>query len=223
MRAFSRSLFMLMSHPPVLWVCSELSHIVTKVFERISTFNFFPVLREHEFASHAGRVSTGIVVIHASSFGESKCWSLLETAQRVSPALPVIVYDPQGEIANPLELIKRGAFCILSGDLDPEKLSELFRTALAHASTEQLASLSENLGEPAWRKILIGESPQMRRVRELIELIAPRKSTVLVTGETGTGKEVVAKAIHMASQRARKPMVAVNCSAIPESLVEAEF
>jgi DNA-binding NtrC family response regulator len=148
---------------------------------------------------------------------------LLETVHKANPGLPIILYDPRAAIPNPVELIRQGAFCMLSGDLHPDKLAALLQSATAHATTSQLANLSESVGEPPWRKLLIGESSEMRRVKETIELIAPRRSTVLVTGETGTGKEVVAKAIHLASERARKPMVAVNCSAIPETLVEAEF
>lgn len=74
-----------------------------------------------------------------------------------------------------------------------------------------------------WRRFLIGESPGMRQLCEIIELIAPKRITVLVSGETGTGKEVVARAIHAASTRSALPMVAVNCTALPASLVESEL
>jgi transcriptional regulator with PAS, ATPase and Fis domain len=74
-----------------------------------------------------------------------------------------------------------------------------------------------------WRDLLIGESRGMLRIMEIIRLVARRRSTVLITGETGTGKEVVARAVHMASDRRDQPMVAINCAAIPESLMEAEL
>jgi transcriptional regulator with GAF, ATPase, and Fis domain len=74
-----------------------------------------------------------------------------------------------------------------------------------------------------WRTLLIGASPAILEVFELIRLVAGRRSTVLIMGETGTGKEVVARAIHMASPRARQPFVAVNCAAIPKDLLEAEL
>jgi transcriptional regulator with GAF, ATPase, and Fis domain len=76
---------------------------------------------------------------------------------------------------------------------------------------------------PAWREMLVGSSPAMERVAEIIRLAAPRRSTVLITGETGTGKEVAARAIHAASDRSMRPMVAVNCGAIPGNLVESEL
>ena len=76
---------------------------------------------------------------------------------------------------------------------------------------------------PAWRKFLIGSSRPMEHVFRVIELVGPRRCTVLIDGETGTGKEVVAKAIHAAGPRSRLAMVMVNCAALPENLLEAEL
>lgn len=76
---------------------------------------------------------------------------------------------------------------------------------------------------PSWRKQVIGQSRAMVQVCDVIELIARKRCTVLISGETGTGKEVVAKAIHAASVRADQPLVAVNCTALPETLIEAEL
>src|SRR5215207_7275153 len=76
---------------------------------------------------------------------------------------------------------------------------------------------------PPWRDMLVGGSPALERVAEIVRLAAPRRSTVLITGETGTGKEVAARAIHSASNRALRPMIAVNCGAIPENLIESEL
>src|SRR5690349_8314665 len=75
----------------------------------------------------------------------------------------------------------------------------------------------------AWRQLLIGQSPPMRRIAELIGLLGARRATVLITGETGTGKELVARALHLAGPRRRSPWVAVNCSALPENLLESEL
>ncbi|MDX2178091.1 MAG: sigma-54 dependent transcriptional regulator [Bryobacteraceae bacterium] len=74
-----------------------------------------------------------------------------------------------------------------------------------------------------WRQILVGESPAMQRVARLVELVAHRRSNVLITGETGTGKEVAARAIHLAGPRRERPFVAINCTALPENLLEAEL
>src|SRR5476651_1100216 len=81
---------------------------------------------------------------------------------------------------------------------------------------------AEPVGEP-WREMLVGTSPAIRRTAEVIRLIARRRSTVLISGETGTGKEVVARALHMASPRGHFPMIAVNVAALPQTLLEAEL
>lgn len=82
---------------------------------------------------------------------------------------------------------------------------------------------SETSEESGWEATLIGDSPAMRRVREMIRLAAPRNCTVLISGETGTGKEVVAQALHLASRRADRAMVSVNCAAVPSTLLESEM
>jgi len=79
------------------------------------------------------------------------------------------------------------------------------------------------LTEERWRKLLIGSSAAMERTIQVIRLVAQRRATVLITGETGTGKEMVARALHLASPRAALPMIVVNCNALPEHLVEAEL
>jgi transcriptional regulator with GAF, ATPase, and Fis domain len=84
-------------------------------------------------------------------------------------------------------------------------------------------SASEPDRREPWRRNLIGESRPMQQIVERIRLVAPRRSTVLITGETGTGKEIVARSIHAASNRNHLPMVSVNCSALPETLLEAEL
>jgi transcriptional regulator with PAS, ATPase and Fis domain len=90
------------------------------------------------------------------------------------------------------------------------------------ANTPSTAAAAGPQPEP-WRQFLIGESRSMQKIFQIIRLVAARRSTVLITGETGTGKEVVARAIHMASNRCHQPLVAVNCGAIPASLIEAEL
>jgi len=86
-----------------------------------------------------------------------------------------------------------------------------------------LARLAEQVRRPEWECLLIGESQEMRQVSHIIRLVGGRRSTVLITGETGTGKELAARALHLAGPRQRGPLVAVNCSALPENLLEAEL
>ncbi len=86
-----------------------------------------------------------------------------------------------------------------------------------------LVHLAENVGREDWERLLIGESHPMRQVSHIIRMVACRRATVLITGETGTGKEMAARALHLASGRRKDRLVAVNCSALPDHLLEAEL
>src|SRR5690242_1046535 len=122
---------------------------------------------------------------------------LIEAVALSDPSLPVLV---------------------LNGPMDASELAARIRAALERRPSSSAASI------PApWKQFLVGESRAMADIDRLIRLVGPRRSTVLITGETGTGKEMVARAIHMGSPRAARPMVAVNCSALPENLLEAEL
>jgi DNA-binding NtrC family response regulator len=104
--------------------------------------------------------------------------------------------------------------------------AETLRESLASAAEEKrrrLRARQRDASPEVWRSLLVGDSPAMERVVETIRLIGPRRCTVLLTGETGTGKELVARALHQASPRAPQPLVTVNCSALPEHLLEAEL
>jgi DNA-binding NtrC family response regulator len=101
---------------------------------------------------------------------------------------------------------------------DAEVSSGEIRAALAQRRTCAAAISNE-----PWRRFLVGDSAAMQTIWQVVRLVGPRKCTVLLTGETGTGKEMVARAIHMAGSRSQSPMVAVNCSALPDQLLEAEL
>lgn len=124
---------------------------------------------------------------------------------------PVIIYDKDSALDESL-LRPPAIFHHLTGTRTAEELGAVVCGAPRAGMTK----------EP-WADLLIGESQPMRDLRGLIRLIGPRQTTALITGETGTGKEMVARALHRASRRADAEMVAVNCAAIPENLVEAEL
>jgi DNA-binding NtrC family response regulator len=118
-------------------------------------------------------------------------------------------------------LLKLGAYHFMSGPLDESELIEHLEMAAEKSRLRQAAATS--VPNAPWKQLLVGESPLMRDVEQIIQLAGGKRSTVLISGETGTGKEVVARALHLASPRAHLPMVAVNCSALPENLLEAEL
>jgi len=156
-------------------------------------------------------------------FPEWEAGEVLEEIQRVNALVPVVVADPGATLTDAVRLARLGAFQVIHPGAPTETLLGVLQSAAAHHRNLRAARLgNERVAEP-WRRFLIGESRPMQDVLEVVRLIGARRSTVLITGETGTGKEMVARAIHMASPRANRPMVAVNCSALPENLLEAEL
>jgi DNA-binding NtrC family response regulator len=144
---------------------------------------------------------------------------LLEEIQQAQPATPVVLHSPQASATEVVHLVRLGAFHVLQqGDAG----SLLYMAA--RSKWRQATALSgDQPNSDPWRRLLIGESRSMRQVSEIVQLVARRRTTVLITGETGTGKEIVAQSIHASSDRARLPMVSVNCSALPDTLLEAEL
>jgi DNA-binding NtrC family response regulator len=148
---------------------------------------------------------------------------LLGQLQRLAPDTPVLIRDPEMSTADALRLARLGAYP-LSGT--GEEIAGLLWQAI-HDKTEpgSRSHTPPSRKAPAeeWENLLVGNSRAMRNVRDLIRLVSSRRSTVLITGETGSGKEVAARALHLASPRRRGPLVALNCSAVPDALLEAEF
>ena len=144
---------------------------------------------------------------------------LLEELQQAQTTIPVVIHAPQARPTEIACLLRLGAFHVLEhGDAT----SLLYMAANTRQATA-CASDSIDRGTEPWRRMLIGESRPMQQVAQCVRLVAQRRSTVLITGETGTGKEIVARSIHAASNRNHLPMISVNCSALPETLLEAEL
>lgn len=148
---------------------------------------------------------------------------LLEELQRTDATVPVVIRDVEGRIEDAVRLTKRGAFQFLDGTASADALSAALSEALEYRRSRELALFGDQVSQESWRRFLVGESQGMKNIGQIVRLVGSRRATVLITGETGTGKEMVARALHMASSRAHLPMVAVNCSALPESLLEAEL
>jgi DNA-binding NtrC family response regulator len=146
----------------------------------------------------------------------------LEEVQRIDRTLPVIVRDSRATVAGAVRLARLGAYHVLDGQPSGD-LRRVLEEAAEYRRQGDLASPDGNAGQEPWRRFLAGESRALRSIVQVIRLVGPRRCTVLISGETGTGKEMVARAIHMASPRLHLPMVAVNCSALPENLLEAEL
>ena len=151
----------------------------------------------------------------------AEAMSLFEGLCYVSPESPVIVVLAQHSVSDAVRFIRNGAFECLGPGASVSELSIALRAALRRTAERRSAGIDP--GSEVWRRLLVGQSPAIERVANIIRLIAPRRCTVLISGETGTGKEMVARAIHMAGDRSRHPMISVNCGALPENLIEAEL
>jgi DNA-binding NtrC family response regulator len=136
----------------------------------------------------------------------------------------VIVLTAQGSIERAVEAMKMGAYDFIQKPIDPTRL----RTVLANASRQreterELEVTRRKLRETGFLGSLVGSSRKMQEMFAMIERVAPSTVSVLITGESGTGKELVARTLHELSPRRGKPFVAVNCAAIPETLIESEI
>src|SRR5436190_6082294 len=149
---------------------------------------------------------------------------VLEAAVTRYPDIIAIVVTGFGTVKDAVEAIKRGAWDFVSKPFQIDQLLHVLESALEQRRLKmENAYLREQLEERYSFAGIIGKSTAMARLFQLLETVAPTGSTILITGETGTGKEVVARAIHHASPRRPQRFVALNCSAIPESLLEAEL
>ncbi|NLN62881.1 MAG: sigma-54-dependent Fis family transcriptional regulator [Myxococcales bacterium] len=149
--------------------------------------------------------------------------SLLEALRTVSPDSEVVLMTAYGTVETAVDAMKHGAYDFVE---KPIKRQAIIRTV--HKALEKRSLLAENRAlryrlKKAEERTVVGVSPPFRRVLELVQQAAPSMATILITGESGTGKEVVARAIHENSARASGPFIAVNCAALPESILEAEL
>lgn len=148
----------------------------------------------------------------------------LETLQRVKqdyPQVEVVMMSGHGNIETAVKATKMGAYDFIEKPLSLEKLLLAVRNALDHGRLEEEINLLKEKDRNKYN--IIGESRAIRQLKEQLRIVAPTNAWVLISGENGTGKELVAHNIHQLSKRNKKPMVEVNCAAIPEDLIESEL
>ncbi|ACK53981.1 putative two component, sigma54 specific, transcriptional regulator, Fis family [Thauera aminoaromatica] len=154
--------------------------------------------------------------------------ALFEDIRRQHPALPVILLTAHGTIPDAVEATALGVAGYLTKPFDSQALLQGIRQALqragpTHARSGLRADAPGSAGDTAWRAAILSRSSRMQAVLDEARLVAAADASVLIRGDSGTGKELLARAIHLASPRAAAPFVAINCGAIPEPLLESEL
>lgn len=205
--------------PRVLWLSADRPMAAQHITDRFSV----------EHASSLGEAVERLeqdapdAVVVECPVSEATAAQALEAILHAAPRVPTLVLDKDVGMDEAVRLARLGAWDVLSAEPDATGLAAKLEAAIEQRRSESLARLSIAVREEPWRQYLVGESPAMREITEIIRLVSNRRCTVLITGETGTGKEMAARALHMAGPRARHPLVTVNCSALPEHLLEAEL
>lgn len=179
--------------------------------------------KESEALALAGQELFNLVV---KSFDAQRidAVALMDKIRAITPDTQFIFIGERGTIRTAVDAIQKGAYDYLSKPVDPIQLLESVRKALDYqALTAEDQRLTLRLRRRSEPNIFVGTSASMQRVNQLVQQIAGTDVTVLIEGESGTGKEITARAVHQKSRRGGRPFVAVNCAALPDSLIEAEL
>jgi len=149
---------------------------------------------------------------------------LMKKAREIVPTISTVIITAHGTIQTAITAIREGAYDYVEKPFCPEKVELLIKNLVEHQDLiEENISLRRKVEDRFQFEGIIAKSPKMLKIFELIKTIAPTTATVLIIGETGTGKEVIARAIHHQSQRRNKSFIATSCAALPESLLESEL
>ena len=175
-------------------------------------------------ALEAVRVQDFDVVLLDQKLPDGDGTVVLQEIRRSEAPTAVILLTAYGTVELAVEAMRKGAFDFLTKPFSTENLRAVVDRASAQSRLRRENELlRETVGRLAGQSEIRGSSASIQQMRELIARVGPTDTTVLITGETGTGKELVARAIHQCSQRADKPLISVNCAAFPETLLESEL
>jgi two-component system, NtrC family, response regulator GlrR len=184
----------------------------------------YDVAVEHDVKgalSHVGRERVDAILLDLR-LGHEDGFQVLDGVAKRSADVPVIILTAHGTIDLAVEAMRKGAFGFVTKPFhDHDLLQKLGHTVESHRLRREVAGLRRIVGEADERTRLVGVSPTIERVREMVTLVAESETTVLVLGESGTGKELVARSIHALSPRKKGPFVGVNCAGLSSELLES--
>ncbi len=189
----------------------------------LANYEVVTALNEDEAITKAREETFGLSIVDLKLVHRDGI-SLMEEMHSINPYMPIIILTAHGSIESAVEATKKGAFDFLKKPFDPEELLLQIEKAMENQRLASEVRRLEGLlkGRYDFQNI-VARSEKMQRVLDMVSRIAGTDSTIYISGESGTGKEVIAKAIHLASERRDKPFVAINCAAIPETLLESEL
>jgi DNA-binding NtrC family response regulator len=165
-----------------------------------------------------------LLMVTDARLGGMSGYELLREARQRWPSVPVVMITAYATPKLAVEAIRGGAFDYLAKPFAPEELLHLVaRCAERHRLVRENNVLRSKADQGVALDQLIGESPKMRELKQLIQTVAPTQATVLILGESGTGKELIAACLHRLSRRSAAPYVRINCASIPENLLESEL
>ncbi len=213
----------MMSHKPhVLVVDDDISHCT--IIQALMKGWGFDVTLAHNGLEAVERVKQTPfdLVLSDVRMSEMDGIAALKAIKAYNPAIPILIMTAYSNVESAVEAIKSGAYDYLTKPLDFDMLRLTIERVLEHA---RLKTENQDLKQRLTldRENMIGRSPQMRRLMDMIATIAPSEATVLICGESGTGKELIARSVHANSARKDRPLVTVNCAALSESLLESEL
>jgi len=149
---------------------------------------------------------------------------LMKKARTIIPTISTVIITAHGTIQTAIAAIREGAYDYIEKPFCPEKVELLIRNLVEHHTLlEENITLRRKIEDRHSFEGIIAKSPKMIKIFELIKTVAPTSATVLLTGDSGTGKEIVARAIHRQSQRRNQPFIVTSCAALPETLLESEL
>ncbi len=149
---------------------------------------------------------------------------LMKKAREIEPTISTVIITAHGTIQTAITAIREGAYDYVEKPFCPEKVELLIKNLVEHQDlVEENISLRRKIEDRFHFEGIIAKSPKMLKIIELIKTVGPANATILIIGKTGTGKEVIARAIHHQSPRRNKPFIATSCAALPESLLESEL
>ena len=196
---------------------------VLKVRVELAGYDVVTAVKE-EKALEAARGQTFDLAIIDLQLERMNGITLMKELHLLLPDMPVIILTAYGTIENAVEAMKQGAYSYITKPFDSRDLLIQIEKAVENRRLRlEIRRLKDLLEEKYDFGNIIGKSEKMQRVLEIVSRIAKNDSTVFIHGESGTGKELIAKAIHLASDRKDKPFIAMNCAAIPETLLESRL